>query len=127
MLSVDWRADDRLLATGSADQTLKVWDVKLGEQIRTIQGLAKEANSLRFLGATDEFAVAVGDAQVVNRNVGGGAGVTYATPSDYAYVVRSSADGKFVLAAGQDGTLRVWDRAAKLVAEFPPDAVKTQP
>ncbi|HEV7279338.1 MAG TPA: c-type cytochrome domain-containing protein [Pirellulaceae bacterium] len=127
VLSVDWRADDRLLATGSADLAIKIWDVKLGEQIRTIQNLPKEANSLRFLGATDDFAVAVGDAQVVNRNVGGGTGAAYTTPSDFVYVVRSTGDGKFVLAGGQDGTLRVWDRTGKPVAEFPPDAADIEP
>ncbi len=40
--------DDRLLATGSYDATIIIWDVETGEQIRTLHGHTRGIRSLQF-------------------------------------------------------------------------------
>lgn len=40
--------DDQILATGSYDSTIKIWDIETGEEIRTLTGHAQAVRCLQF-------------------------------------------------------------------------------
>lgn len=40
--------DDNILATGSYDSTIKIWDIETGEEIRTLQGHTSGIRALQF-------------------------------------------------------------------------------
>jgi WD40 repeat protein len=46
--SVAFSPDGRLIASGSKDKTIKLWDVKTGEEIRTLKGHSSWVNSVTF-------------------------------------------------------------------------------
>lgn len=43
---VAWAADNRLLVSGSADSTLKVWDIRKGKLLHDLPGHADEVYAL---------------------------------------------------------------------------------
>lgn len=119
VLGVTWRADGRMLATSGADMVIKVWDARTGEQVRTIPGYTKEVNSVRFVGLTDQVVTTSGDNAVRVKNSSNGGGVRdLGGATDYMFSLGVSADGKTIVAGGQDGVLRVWNDQGQAVATF---------
>jgi WD40 repeat protein len=45
---VAFSPDGRLLASGSADNTIKLWDVATGSEVRTLTGHTDDVNSVAF-------------------------------------------------------------------------------
>lgn len=119
VLGVTWRADGRMLATSGADSVIKVWDARNGDQLRTIQGYSKEVNSVRFVGLTDQVVTTSGDNAVRMKNSSNGGGVRdLGGATDYMFSLGVSADGKTIVAGGQDGVLRVWNDQGQSLATF---------
>lgn len=119
VLGVAWRADGRMVATSGADAVIKIWDARTGDQLRTIQGYAKEVNTIRFVGLTDQVITTSGDNAVRIKNAGNGQGVRdLGGATDYMFSLGVSADGKTIVAGGQDGVLRVWNDQGQPVANF---------
>ncbi len=129
VLGVSWRRHGRILATSGADKVVKIWDVALGQQKRTIAGFGKEVTGIQFLDASPEAVVSTGDNQVRLINEDGNNNVrTFAGATDYLESVAVTPDGRWVVAGGHDGVLRVWNgRTGKLTHEFrPPGAAETK-
>jgi WD40 repeat protein len=125
VLGVAWRMDGKILASGSADNTIKVWDTETGEQKRTIQGLSKEVTSITFVADTSRAIVSAGDNTVRLYNTdSGGNERNFGGASDFVYSAATTADGKLVVGGGQDGVLRLWngENAQVLQAFEPPKA-----
>ncbi len=121
VLGVTWRADGRMIATSGADNVIKVWDARTGDQLRTIQGFNKELPSIRFVSTSDNVIVAGGDTNVLMRNAANGGNVrNYGGSSDFVYSVGASADGKTIVAGGQDGVMRIWQEGGQVIAAFEP-------
>lgn len=120
ILGAAWRADGRLLATAGADAVVKVWDAASGERRQNITGWDKEVTALRWLGATDTLATTAGDARV--RLVTSAGKEVKALPGaqDFQNTLSLTPEGHWLLAGGQDGTLRLWSTPdAKEAAAFP--------
>ncbi|RME97778.1 MAG: hypothetical protein D6768_18870, partial [Chloroflexi bacterium] len=48
VITADFSSDGKTLATGSADQTIRLWDVKTGQELHKLQGHARVVWSLDF-------------------------------------------------------------------------------
>ena len=120
VLSVAWRADGRMLATGGADKAIKIWEFPSGDQKRTIGGFGKEVTSLDFQGLTENIVVTDGNSAVTTKTASGGGGPTYSGPSGFVYCSGSSADGKTIAAGGERGILWIWAGGTSPTTFSPP-------
>src|SRR5205085_5186270 len=110
VLDVGWKADGKLLASGGADNVVKVWDFEKGEQVRTINAHNKQVTRLLFLGNTPQFVTCSGDTQVRFWNVDNGGNTrNFAGSTDFLYAVGVSADGSVVAAGGEEGVVRLYN------------------
>lgn len=115
VLDVDWNPDGLTLASSSADLQVKTWDLAEGQQASKVEGYAKEIGAVVYLGESTNLVTASGDKTVkIGTQALPEAGDTFLHTAD------ASADGKLIIAGGQDSVLRVWDAPAKkLLKAFP--------
>ena len=108
ILGIAWSLDGRTLATSGADSVLKVWDVATGDRKKNIDGYDKEVTSVHFIGAGDQLITSSGDSKVRLVGLDGKEVRTFPDVADFVQASAVTADGKTVVAGGQDGVLRVW-------------------
>ncbi len=109
-------ADGKSLVTGSADGTVRVWEVGTGKQLRLFQGHAAEKNTdsgvtavavrrdgRQAASAGTDGSIRLWDLSTADdhRPLAGAAGPVWA--------VAVSADGKLAAAAGADKVIRLYD------------------
>jgi WD40 repeat protein len=115
VLSVAWQDSGRTLASASADGTIKLWDSVTGEQQRTVSGFGKEITSVAFVGQTSQLLATCADNSLRLVETTNGQTVrNFAGSTSALYALAIAADGKHVVAGGQDGKLIIWtiDKAA---------------
>lgn len=117
ILTVDWSPDGLIIASAGADQQVKLWDIAAGQQKQKIEGYQKEITAITYLADTDDLLIASGDKSI---KIG-----TTALPDNDAFLhaAAASADGKVIIAGGQDGALRLW-KDRKFAQKFEQAAVK---
>ena len=121
VLGLAWSLDGRTLATAGADNLVKVWDPMTGTRKKNVEGYEKEVTAVKFAGASSNLVTSSGDQRV--RLVGADGKEVRAFPevADFMHAAAVTADGKTVVAGGQDGVLRIWNAAdGKTRATFPP-------
>jgi WD40 repeat protein len=119
VLGVSWSADGRQLASAGADKVIKLWDFRTGDQQRTISGFTKEVTSIQFAGLSVNVVASCGDKNVhIKRADNGGNVRALSGATDYVYNVGVSADGKTIVAGGQDSVVRIWSDDGKSIATF---------
>ena len=111
VLGVSWKPDGRTLASAGADNVIKVWDFVAGGKKKNIEGFGKEVTSVGFVGITDQLLATSGDHQVALYKENGDKVRSFEGASDFMNAAAATPDGKIIIAAGQDGVLRVWDGA----------------
>ena len=120
-MDVGWKQDGKVLASVGADDTIKVWDLEKGEQIRSFGNQKKQLTKLAFKSKSSEILVSSGDHNVRMWNIdNGSAGMSFNGATDYVSAIGISPDGKLVSTGSEDGVLRIYDGAnGKLVKAIP--------
>jgi WD40 repeat protein len=111
--SVAVTSDGRFAVSGSADTTLRVWDLASGRTLRTLEG---HPNDVEAVAVTPDGHRAVSGSEDGTLRVWDlASGETLRTlegHSSWISAVAVTPDGRCVVSSSGDGTLRVWDLAS---------------
>ncbi len=107
--SMAFAADAQLLATASWDKTVKLWDARTGQELRTLHGHTSTVMSVAFAADGQVLATASLDKTVKLWDTR--TGQELRTRRAHAHEVWSVAfaDGQVLASASYDGTVKVWD------------------
>ena len=110
VLSVAFSSDSKILASGSEDETIKLWDVATGKERATLRGHAIGIYSVAFSPNGNLLASGSHDATIKLWDVA--TGKLRATLNGHEFVARSvafSPDGKTLATGSWDRTIKLWD------------------
>ena len=116
VLGLSWKSDGKMLISGGADNVLKLWDVESGLPTRTMKGTTyqigaykREITAVTFIGDSEQILAASGDGTArLHRTTSDSDILTFTGSKGFQHSVAATPDGRSVIAAGSDGTLRVW-------------------
>jgi serine/threonine protein kinase len=106
--------DGTTLVSGSADSTIKLWNLATGANLRTLQGHSGYINAIDI--SPDGQTLVSGDANSTLKiwNLKTGALLhTLSGHSGYINAIDISPDGQTLVSASADGTLKVWNLATQ--------------
>ena len=104
--------DGKMLISGSADQTIKVWDLATGAELKTLTGHTSFVNTLAI--AHDDKTLASGGADLTIRLWDLATGKTLSTfvgHTGFINTLHFSHDGQILASGSADKTIKVWDVA----------------
>ncbi len=121
VLSVAYSPDGTLLASGSTDRTVRIWDAQHETLLRTLTGHSNGVRSVVFSPNGKYLASGSRDKSIRLWRVDNGNLVrTFAGPSAQIFSVAFSPDGREIAAGSDDNYVRVWDVQSGVVTEkFP--------
>jgi WD40 repeat protein len=112
VLSISSSPDGKTIASGSGDNTIKLWDVATGKEIRTLRG--HQAAVLGISSSPDGKTIASGSYDNTIKLWDVATGKEIRTLQGHQAGVNSisfNPDGKTIASASQDNTLKLWDVA----------------
>ncbi|PSB24622.1 hypothetical protein [Stenomitos frigidus] len=110
VLSVSFSPDGKTLATGSDDNTVKLWDVQAGRELQTLKGHSSSVYSVSFSPDGKTLATGSVDNTVKLWDVQAGREVqTLKGHSSSVWSVSFSPDGKTLATGSADNTVKLWD------------------
>jgi WD40 repeat protein len=108
--SVAWSPDGRVLASGSWDNTLKLWDASSGSLLRTLQGHSSRVWSVAWSPDGRVLATSSEDNTLKLWDASSGDLLrTLQGHSSSVYSVAWSPDGRVLASGSDDTTLKLWD------------------
>ncbi|KAK4451027.1 hypothetical protein QBC34DRAFT_61486 [Podospora aff. communis PSN243] len=110
--SVAFSPDSKLVASGSYDSTVKIWDAATGECTQTLEGHSGPVNSVAF--SPDSKLVASGSRDKTVKIWDAATGECTQTLKGHSGPVNSvafSPDSKLVASGSRDRTVKIWDAA----------------
>ncbi|MEG4107485.1 nSTAND1 domain-containing NTPase [Microcoleus sp. S13_C5] len=109
---VSFSRDGRMLASASHDNTVKLWDVATGNEIKTLTGHTSSVNGVSFSPDGKMLASASKDHTVKLWDTATGKQIkTLTGHTNEVNRVSFSPDGKMLASASNDQTVRLWDTA----------------
>jgi WD40 repeat protein/DNA-binding XRE family transcriptional regulator len=110
LLGLALSPDGRLLAKGTTDGTVIVWDTADGSELHRLGGLTDRIESLSFSPDGRQLAAASLEGTAKVWDVRSGAEqLTLSSHSDEVVGVAFSGDGKYIATGSQDTTAKIWD------------------
>jgi GTPase SAR1 family protein len=107
--SVAYNPAGRVLATGSHDKTVKLWDVASGKLLRILEGHNDIVSSAAFDPTGQTLASGSDDHTVKLWDVASGRLLrTLEAHTSYVEAIAFSIDGRLLASKSRDGTLRLW-------------------
>jgi serine/threonine protein kinase len=102
--------DGRILASGSADNTIKIWDVAAGKLLQTLKGhtapvwsVALSRDGKTLVSGSQDNTIKIWDVQ------SGTVRHTLTEHTDAVYSVALSPDDQTIVSGGQDFTVKIWN------------------
>ena len=103
-------ADNQYLATGSGDDTAKVWSVKGGEPLLTLeQGDEYDVTGVAFSPDGHQLLTGDGENRVKLWDTAPAKPTVFGAHAEAVSAVGWSADGKWVVSGGWDDVLKIWN------------------
>ncbi|MFB8789975.1 MAG: NB-ARC domain-containing protein [Potamolinea sp.] len=104
------RTNGRILASGSGDYTIKLWDLQLGKSLQTLYGHTSWVWSIAFHPNGTKLVSASYDQTVKLWDVNTGECLkTFQEHSSPVVCVTYSPDGKMLASSDFDGIIKLWD------------------
>jgi len=105
-----WSPNGRMLASGSLDKSIKIWNVQTGQELQTLVGHSESVYSVAW--APDEQMLASGsdDRSIKIWNVQTGQEFqTLRGHSSHVNSIAWSPDGQKLISSSHDSTIKIWD------------------
>jgi len=121
--SVAWSPDGSAIASGSWDDTVKVWDPFTGRALMTLEGHRNRVNCVAWSPDGSRIASGSWDETVKIWDAEKGTALrTLTGHEDAVFAIAWSPDGTRIASGSEDGTVKVWDPATGTDLEtFPGD------
>ena len=108
--SVSFSADGKTLASGSDDNTIKLWNLETGKEIRTLKGHDSRVSSVSFSADGKTLASGSEDKTIKLWNLETGKEIRTLKGHDSSVSsVSFSADGKTLASGSDDKTIKLWN------------------
>ncbi len=102
-------ANTSVIASGGADKTVKLWDVRSGEVVKTFAGLSDQVNTIAANWTGKVLAAGTADGKVTSLDIATGEQHLVGKLGGEVFTVSFSGDGSWLAAAGMDQTVRLWE------------------
>ena len=111
--SVAFSPDGNILASGSSDETIRLWDVNTGELLNTFEGHEGKITSVAFSPDGSILASGSNDKTLHVWNANTGELIETLTPHRRTvYCVAFSPDGSILASGGEDDSTHLWNAKA---------------
>ena len=111
--SVAFSPDGRQIVSGSDDQTLRLWDVATGEEVRQLSGHTDQVTSMAFSPDGRQIVSGNGDQTLRLWDVATGEEVRQLSGhTGWVTSVAFSPDGRQIVSGSDDQTVRLWAAAS---------------
>ncbi|MCP4398358.1 MAG: hypothetical protein GY801_13810 [bacterium] len=108
--TVAFSPDGRMLASGSADHTIKLWEVQTGQELRTLAGHDDIVESVAFSPDGQTLASGSHDNTIKLWDIQTGQNLrTLTGHNNRVYSVVFSPDGQTLASGSDDNTIKLWD------------------